>query len=327
MNLKTYYPRTIAENALEELKKHLDPDINVFTGPEIPTAADYEILIAGRPTKEQLEASPNLHSLIIPWAGLAVEAAKIMVDYPNIAIHNLHHNAVATGETALMLLFTAAKQIIPIEQIFRKNDWRPRYQPNPAKLLHGKNILILGFGSIGQYVGRVCHAMGMTVNAIRRNFKKESSVEYPVNIYSPEDLHKLLPKSDVLMITVPLTEETKGMIGKFEIGLLPDHAILINVGRGLVIDQEALYNALQSNKLHSAGIDVWYNYPPDEESRVNTPPADFPFNELDTIVMSPHRGGGATEIEQLRMKHLAALLNAAAKGEAIPNKVDISKGY
>ncbi|MBT3239914.1 MAG: hypothetical protein HON98_04555 [Chloroflexi bacterium] len=327
MTLKTYYPRTIAENALEELKNHLDPEIEVITGTDIPSPADYEILVAGRPTKEQLEASPKLHSLIIPWAGLAVEASTIMVDYPEINIHNLHHNAVATGETAMMLMYTAAKQIIPIDQIFRNNDWRPRYQPNPARLLHGKNILILGFGSIGQYIGGVCHAMGMTVDAIRRNASKESSFDYPVNVYPPEDLHKLLPKSEVLMITVPLTEETRGLIGVKEIDLLPKNSILINVGRALVVDPEALYNALKSKKLHSAGIDVWYNYPPDEESRANTPPADFPFHELENIVMSPHRGGGAVEIEQLRMKHLAALLNTASKGEVMQNKVDLTRGY
>lgn len=327
MALNTYYPRTIKEDSLLELNKHLDPIIKVFTGTEIPDSAEYEILITGRPTKEQLEASPKLWMLVIPWAGLSEETSKIMANYPHIAIHNLHHNAVATGESAMMLLFTAAKHILPIERAFRKNDWRPRYQPNPARLLQGKNILILGFGSIGQYIGRVCQAMGMSVSAIRRNPQKDIPLEYPVKVYSQNELHKLLPKTDVLMITVPLTKETRGMIGKHEIDLLPKQAILINVGRGLVIDQEALYIALKSKKLHSAGIDVWYNYPTDQDSRENTPPADFPFHELENIVMSPHRGGEALEVEKLGMQHLATLLNAASKSKDIPNQVDLNKGY
>ncbi|MEK6220627.1 MAG: hydroxyacid dehydrogenase, partial [Chloroflexota bacterium] len=78
---------------------------------------------------------------------------------------------------------------------------------------------------------------------------------------------------------------------------------------------------------HSAGIDVWYNYPTDTESRENTPPADFPFSELDNIVMSPHRGGGATEIEALRLKHLAELLNAFAQGKISKNQIDLDRGY
>jgi phosphoglycerate dehydrogenase-like enzyme len=99
------------------------------------------------------------------------------------------------------------------------------------------------------------------------------------------------------------------------------------MGRGPVVDQDALYNALITGKLHSAGIDVWYNYPPDEDARAYTPPADFPFHELDNIVMSPHRGGGASEVETLRMAHLAELLNAAASGDQIPNQVDLKRGY
>jgi phosphoglycerate dehydrogenase-like enzyme len=226
-----------------------------------------------------------------------------------------------------MLLFTAAKQVIPIERKFRGHDWRPRYGPNPALLLSGKTILMLGFGSIGQYIARVCQAMGMSILAIRRNPSAPTPKDSQAEVYSPDDLHKLLPRANVLMVTLPLTDETRGMIGKEEFALLPPDAIVVNVGRGPVIDQEALYNALKNGNLHSAGIDVWYNYPPDETSRENTPPADFPFHELDNVVMSPHRGGGAKEVEVLRMAELAKLLNAAARGEPIPNKVDLEAGY
>jgi phosphoglycerate dehydrogenase-like enzyme len=74
-------------------------------------------------------------------------------------------------------------------------------------------------------------------------------------------------------------------------------------------------------------MDVWYNYPSDEESRTNTPPADYPFHELDNVVMSPHRGGGTRDTEVLRMDALALALNAAARGEPIPNKIDLKAGY
>jgi len=151
--------------------------------------------------------------------------------------------------------------------------------------------------------------------------------DYPVEVHTSEHLHQLLPQANVLMVTLPLTEETRGIIGQDELKLLPPDAIVVNVGRGPVIDQEALYFTLKEGALHSAGIDVWYNYPLDPESRGNTPPADFPFHELDNVVMSPHRGGGAKDVEILRMSHLAQLLNAAAKGKPLPNQVDLSLGY
>jgi phosphoglycerate dehydrogenase-like enzyme len=335
MALKAYYPtkveglypRSVSEQAWNVLKTHLDPDVEFLFGEEIPDPADFHILIAGRPTREQLEASLNLQNVIVPWAGISDSTLELLKQFPHLTLHNLHHNAAATGETALMLLFTAAKRIIPIERKFREHDWTPRYQPNPALLLKGKAVLLLGFGNIGENIARVCQAMGMKILAIRRNPDIPTSEDIRVEIYSSADLHQVLPRAEVLMISLPLTEETEGMIGAEELALLPDNAILVNVGRGPVVDQEALYYALKDSKLHSAGIDVWYNYPPDPESRSNTLPADFPFHELDNVVMSPHRGGGAAEIDKLRMAHLAKLLNAANRNEPIPNQVDLTQGY
>ncbi len=246
-----------------------------------------------------------------------------MANYPHIAVHNLHHNAVTTAETALTLMMAAAKHLVPIERSFRAHDWRPRYQPNPALMLTGKTALILGYGHIGRHIGRVCAALGMRVLATR-----EHPVEDPVaEVHPPEALHDLLPKANILFITLPLTDETRGLIGEKEIRLLPQGAVVINVGRGPVLDQHALYNALKDGHLHSAGLDVWYNYPPDEASRANTPPADVPFHELDNIVMSPHRGGGSAEIEIRRMQHLAHFLNLAAPGKPLPNQIDLERGY
>ena len=335
MPLKVYYPRPkiglypreVDKQAWDLLQAALDPEIEFMIAPEIPDPADYHVLITGWPTKEQIEASPDLHTLVIPWAGLTESTREILQEYPQLNIHNLHHNAVPTAETALMLLFAAAKCILPIERKFRGHDWRPRYGPNPALLLSGKTMLILGYGAIGQQVGRVCQTMGLNILAIRRNPDAPAPEDLQAEVHPPDALHKLLPFANVLMVTLPLTDETRGLIGKKELDLMPENSILVNVGRGPVVDQEAFYNALKEGKLHSAGIDVWYNYPPDEDSRAHTPPADFPFHELDNVVMSPHRGGGASEVELLRMSHLAELLNAAVRGEPIPNKVDLKAGY
>ena len=109
--------------------------------------------------------------------------------------------------------------------------------------------------------------------------------------------------------------------------LLPQGAVLVNVGRGPIVDEEALFRALRDGHLHSAGLDVWYNYPPDEESQDKTFPASQPFHELDNVVLSPHRGGATMESNFLRMEHLATLLNAVARGEPLANKVDIIAGY
>lgn len=326
MPLNVYFPRELDEKVWQMLQARLDPGITVIAETELPQPAEYHILINGRPTAEQLDASPHLHTLLIPWAGLPEATARLMAEYPQVAVHNLHHNAAATAETALMLLLAAAKKIIPIENRFREHDWRPRHAPNPARMLDGKTVLILGYGSIGQHVGKVCTALGMRVLATRRTPERDPN-QPEAEIHPPGALHQLLPKANVLIITLPLTPETTGLIGEAELDLMPENAIVVNVGRGPILDQHALFHALKEKRLHSAGIDVWYNYPPDADSRAHTPPADLPFHELDNIVMSPHRGGGAAEIEIYRMRHIANFLNAAAAGAPLPNKINLERGY
>jgi len=312
-----------AAEALAYLQDKLDPSIGLTFGPEILDPADFQILVEGVPSREFVEASPHLKSLIIPWAGLPTATRQLMLEFPQISVHNLHHNASATAEMSLALLFAAAKFVVPMDRALRQNDWTPRYQPNPSILLQGKTALILGYGAIGQHVGRVLQAMGLRVMGIRRTPQPDDIAEvHPVTA-----LPDLLPQTDILMITAPLTPETEGLIGEKELALLPAGAILTNVGRGAIVAQKALYEALKNGHLRAAGLDVWYNYPTNEESRPNTPPSDYPFHELDNIVLSPHRGGGARETELLRMETLAHSLNAIPHGEPIPNKVDLQVGY
>lgn len=101
----------------------------------------------------------------------------------------------------------------------------------------------------------------------------------------------------------------------------------MNVGRGPIVEAGALYKSLREGHLKGAGIDVWYNYPTDPESPSHTPPADDPFHELENVVLSPHRGGGAEGSNDLRMRHLAEMLNRAARGLPLPNCVDLHAGY
>jgi phosphoglycerate dehydrogenase-like enzyme len=323
--MKVHIQHPPIENALSFLQENLDPRIELTLGREIPDPADYHVLVAGRPTREFVAASPKLEVLIIPWAGLPTITRDLMLEFPRIAVHNLHHNAAPTAETALALLFAAAKFVLPYDQALRKHDWTMRYEPNPSMLLNGKTALVLGYGAIGQYIGKVLQAMEMRILGVRRHPTKET--DDVAEIFGLDALPQLLPQADIVMISLPLTPETENLIGERELALLPRGTVLVNVGRGPIVDAAALYNALKEGHLKGAGIDVWYNYPPDPAARTHTPPADYAFHELENVVMSPHRGGGSEDSNTLRMRHLAELLNAAARGEGLPNRVDLESGY
>jgi phosphoglycerate dehydrogenase-like enzyme len=314
---------------LDYLLSLLDDGFCITTGADVPP--ETQILVAGRPTRDHLKSCPDLHTLVIPFAGLPVETRELMAGFPHINVHNLHHNAPMTAEMALALLLAAAKNTVPVDQALRKHDWSPRYTSTPPNfVLEGKTALILGYGSIGRRVGAACRGLGMTVQGIRRNPGDEPGV------YALDALPALLPQAQVFIICVPGTPDTEGLIGEAELALLPDGAILVNVGRGYVVDEGALYRALKKRHLHAAGLDVWYNYPTrleshlmGEESYRNTPPSAYPFHELDNVVMSPHRAGGAGtyEVELRRMKALAQFLTIAASGQPLPHLVDIEAGY
>lgn len=249
--------------ALSTLLENLDPQIELTIGDQIPDPANYHVLVGGVPTMEFVQASQNLKSLIIPWAGLPSATRELMQEFPEISVHNLHHNAAPTAETALALLFAAAKFVIPYHNALRAHDWTPRYEPNPSMLLHGKTALILGYGAIGQYVGKVLKAMDLRVLGVRRNHQTRSDEN--AEVYELDALPDLLPQADVLIISLPGTPETNSLLGETELALLPQGAVLVNVGRGPIVEAGALYNALLEGHLRGAGLDVWYNYPPDPE--------------------------------------------------------------
>jgi len=308
-------------STLAELRAQLAEDVRLTQG-DLP--ADTHVMIGGRPTREQVLACPQLHAVIVPWAGVPDTTQALLREFPHIAVHNLHHNAAATAEYAIALLTAAAKFIVPVDQQLRLGDWTARYAPARSIGLAGKTALIVGYGQIGQRVGRVCAALGMHVIATRRNRLEQDEV---AEVYATSELSTLLPQANTIIITAPLTPETAGLIGEKELALLPRGSILVNVGRGLIVDEGALFSALKSGHLAAAGIDVWYQYPSDEASRSNTSPSQYPFHELDNVVLSPHRGGDEIGIDTQRMAELADLLNAAARGETMSNRVDVNAGY
>jgi phosphoglycerate dehydrogenase-like enzyme len=268
-----------------------------------------------------------LRALIIPWAGLPEPTRTLMADFPHVAVHNLHYNSGPVAEMALALLLAAARRLVPADRALRAGDWTPRYAPSDSPLLAGNTALILGYGAIGRQVARLCRGLGMTVQATRRSLPAPESVAPDLTLYPPAALPDLLPGATALLVCVPHTPETTGLIGAAELALLPPHAVLVNISRGPVVDEQALYTALRDGRIYGAGLDVWYRYPPDEAAQAHTPPSAYPFHELDNVVLSPHRAAHTRATDALRITHLAALLNAAAAGDPLPNRVDVVAGY
>jgi phosphoglycerate dehydrogenase-like enzyme len=318
---------TLTATALDQLKQRLDPSVSLSTGPEPSMPADLHILVGEAISRSHLVKSSSLRAVVLPITGVSEQLRELMLQFPHISLHNAHWTAVPTVEGALTLLFSAAKFILPADRSFRAGSWTTRHQPSPSVLLANKTVLILGYGSIGRRLARMCHALGMKVLAVRRNLTRPVVEDFPITVYSVQDLHQALPLASILIVTVPLTPETRGLIGARELSLLERPSFLVNVGRGPVVDEAALYQALRDGIVHAAGLDVWYNYPSDVPSRNYTRPSNYPFHELQNVVMSPHRVDVLKDNDRLIVEELADMLNAAWRGESIPNRVDLEAGY
>lgn len=285
-----------------------------------------EVLISGRASVAQLALAKRLKSIIVPWAGVPPQLRAAVREFPGVSIHNLHHNAPETAELAMALLLACAKSVVPIDQALRKGDWTPGYNDSHSIRLAGKTAVVLGFGAIGQRIARACLGLGMRVIAHRRS---PSASHELVEVRGPSDLDASLGEADVLVLALPQTDETVGLIGRRELSLMKDGAILVNIARGNLVEEQALYDALVSGKLRAAGIDVWYRYPENPEGKAVpdsascTFPSSLPFHELPNVVMSPHRGGASAEVELARIQAIAELLNT----QPMPNRIDLNRGY
>lgn len=326
MPLTAWIPSEDDDAFLGEVRDALTDGVALRVGEDLGHGSDVTILVRGVPTAEQIASCPALERVVIPYAGLPPATRALMSDHPEIAVHNLHHNAAPTAELAVTLLLAASKDLVRLDTALRRSDWRPRYELPRAVTMAGRTVLVLGYGAVGRRVAHALKALGMRVSAVRRR-TVEPEFDQGIELFGPGMLEDLLPRAQAVVLCLPLTPATEAILGAPEIALLPRGACVVNVGRGSLVEEQALYDALRSRHLGAAGLDVWYRYPEDEDSRASTAPSTAPFHELENVVMSPHRAGLTRETEALRGQAVAALLNAAASGRPVGNRVDLDAGY
>ena len=187
----SYIPQPEHLTILEGL---MDPLIRLSMGEDLPSNPDYEVLVKGRPDEQWLTASDRLWALVIPFAGLPDITAEVLRNFPDLRVYNLHHNSLPVAEMVIGLLLSVARRIPLLDRSLRMENWSLRYADNSnSLLLYGRRVLILGYGHVGQAVGKLCSALGMQVAAIRRSQTQIDEGDIPV--YTPADLAERLPEA------------------------------------------------------------------------------------------------------------------------------------
>jgi phosphoglycerate dehydrogenase-like enzyme len=180
--------------------------------------------------------------------------------------------------------------------------------------LGAQAIGLLGFGHIAQTVAQRAKAMGMRVHVANRSPIQHPSVDQS---WTLDALHNFMGSVDAVVVSLPLTDNTKGLVDAQAIAAMRPDAVLMNVGRGAVIDEKALYDALASRQIGGAVIDTWYQYP--TPTQTECAPSQYDFAALDNVLMTPHMSGWTSGTVRRRQETLADNIARLSRGEALIN--------
>lgn len=272
---------------------------------------DAEFLLAFRPPRGHWQHATRLRLLQMTGAG--VDTLLPAPDLPpRVRVANARGiHGVHMGEFALAMMLAFEKRIPTWLEQQRDRRWQRR----GIHTLAGKTVAILGLGSIGSDVVRMCRAFGMRVLGTRRGGAPVEGVD---RVGGPEDSAELLAKADYSVILLPLTPETRGFVGAALLDAMPKHAVLINLARGGIVDESELVARLEDGRLRGAALDVFLREPL---------PQDDPIWKAPNTILTPHISGWfpgyAEKLAEIFSENLVHL----ERGEGLRNEVDRSRGY
>ncbi len=228
-------------------------------------------------------------------------------------------HAVPIGEYVMGAMLAFAKGFAGAMRAQAQRTWRPYL----AEELYGKTVGIVGLGAIGGHVARLAKADGMRVMAIRRSVQSraegpDTGVADVDELLPPSDLPYLLSQADYVVIAVPLTEESRGLIGERELRAMKPTARLINIARGAIIDETTLVRALKEGWIAGAALDVFEQEPLSPESELWG---------MENVILTPHISGGTPVYMERAVALFADNLRRYLAGEPLRNTVDLKRGY
>ncbi|WP_432890035.1 2-hydroxyacid dehydrogenase [Kribbella sp. CA-245084] len=280
--------------------------------------ADADVFVGSKLPAELAAKADALQ--LVQVAGAGYEGIALDSLRPGTVVANTFHHGRAIAEYCVMAALALSRQLLVEDRALRGGRWRSVFQDSTAPVhesLAGKTAGVIGYGEIGSHVAQLFHALGMRVIATRQKPRKTAAT--PLDwMGGPQDTGRLLAESDIVVVTVPLAEQTRGLLDAQMLARMKRSAVLINVARGPVVDETALYEALADGRIAGAAIDVWWNYP---TTGADAQPSRFPFNELSNVLMTPHTSGVTRDVFEDRMLDVAANIRALRDGTNLRNVV------
>jgi len=285
--------------------------------------ATADVLVGPKLTAEMGSQAPNLK--LVHVAGAGVDGIDRNALPTGAIIANTFHHEGSIAEYVVSSLVSLRRNTLGQDAALRTGVWATSvYNDDIAqpKTLRGAVTAFVGFGHIGARTWSLLKAFGVRGIAITRSGSVDAAGEGLDWAGTMNDLHRALSEADVVVISVPLTEATTGLISTDELAELGAEGLLVNVARGPVVDEKALYAALKDRTIAGAAIDVWYTYPASDGTGE---PSTLPFARLDNVIMTPHSSGVTTETFRERAREVVENITRLAAGEPLTNVVFVSE--
>lgn len=309
-----------ANGIIAELPKSLDVEIladpqQLIRSPQIAGEAD--ILVTNQ---WRAEYPPALRLKLVQSVATGIDLIDLAALPPGVAICNAFGHETAIAEYVLMVMLVWSHRFREIEGGFRtRSSWEPSWVQSgaPHGEILGKTVGIVGFGRVGYEVARRAAAFGCRIVAANRNAREPGSgVE---RIYPLTELDRMLPECDFVALCTALGPETEGLIEARRLALMKRSSFIVNIARGAVIDEDAVYAALRDRVIGGAALDVWWQYP--DAAEPDRRPSRHPFHELPNVIMTPHCSGWTDGMVARRWAEVAGNINRFVRGEALQNVV------
>jgi phosphoglycerate dehydrogenase-like enzyme len=322
--MKVAFAGSFAPRLAEPVKAQLALPCEIVLGDEsaiIAQLADVDVLVSMGFTAAMAAAAPRLRLLQVAGAGLdRIDRAALRA---GTQLANVYGHEVGIAEYVIGAMIALTRSFVRLDAGLRRGEWMSQWAVDapPTPLwpeLAGKTLGILGFGRIGQALARRAAAFDMRVIAMR----SAPQAQPPPGVAfvgGPEQLDEILKQSDYLAITLSLSPATRKLLDAQRLAAIKPTAFVINVARAEIFDERALYDALASERIAGAALDVWYRYP---TSAAPTLPASQPFHELANVLMTPHVSGWTEGMIEARSQVIAENIARTARGEPPLNAID-----
>jgi phosphoglycerate dehydrogenase-like enzyme len=304
-----------------ELGGLLDSDIEfVAVDPDDAAAqraslADADVLISTKFDAAMAGAAGRLRLLLCPSAGTeGIDREQLA---PGVGLLNGEGHEIPIAEYVIGALVALRQKMIAADRALRDGRWEFGFLGVGGFVgeLYGSKLGMLGYGRIGKEIVQRATAFGMETVAL--TMRPERVTAKPPGLALVGDLKDraavdaVVSRSDALVICCELSAQTRGLIDARRFGLMKKHALIVNIARGPIIDEDALYEALKERTIDGAALDVWYEYPHERGQRVR--PSRLPFSELDNVIMTPHCSGWTEGHRRRKLGRMAEAIHSFKK--------------